>query len=129
MITKNRCSFISRRRITRPCRFVRRHPQFGHQEFIVRQGGTAHTRFTAIAVRSDEKLRLLCKHRAVALSSFPLPAFFIVCAMSSFTGRRAEGHGRVIRRLDMKEQRFFVIMQFQPYVKLYFTAISDLLQF
>ena len=49
--------------------------------------------------------------------------------MSSFTGRRAEGHGRVIRRLDMKEQRFFVIMQIQLYVKLYFTAISDLLQF
>ena len=55
--------------------------------------------------------------------------FFIVCVMSSFTGRRAEGHGRVIRRLDMKEQRFFVIMQIQLYVKLYFTAISDLLQF
>ena len=51
------------------------------------------------ASRSDEKLRPQCKHRAAALSSFPLPAFPIVCVMSSFTGRRAEGHGRKIRRL------------------------------
>ena len=45
------------------------------------------------ASRSDEKLRPQCKHRAAALSSFPLPAFPIVYVMFSFTGRRAEGHG------------------------------------
>ena len=51
------------------------------------------------ASRSDEKHRPQCKHRAAALSSFLLPALSIVCVMSSFTGRRAEGHGRIIRRL------------------------------
>ena len=104
-------------------------PSLGHMWDIEKAGRNRLSRFPADALRSDEKLRPRCKHRAVALSSFPLPALFIVCVMSSFTGRRAEGHGRVIRRLDMKEQRFFVIMQIQLYVKLYFTAISDLLQF
>ena len=69
------------------------------------------------ASRSDEKLRPQCKHRAAALSSFPLPAFSIVCAMSFFTGRRFKGHGRKNRRLGIKKQRFFAIWQFQPYIR------------
>ena len=47
---------------------------------------------------------LLCASTGGRLFPIPLPALSIVCVMSSFTGRRAEGHGRVIRRLDMKER-------------------------
>ena len=64
--------------------------------FMNQVGRSRLQRFPADASRSDEKLCPQCKHRAAALSSFPLPAFSIVCAMSSFTGRRFKGHGRIV---------------------------------
>ena len=84
--------------------------------FMNQAGRSRLQRFPADALRSDEKLRPQCKHRAAALSFFPLPAFSIVCAMSSFTGRWFKGHGRKNRRLGIKEQWFFAIWQFQPHM-------------
>ena len=63
-------------------------------------------RFSADASRSDEKLRPQCKHRAATLSSFPLPAFSIVCAMSSFTGRWFKGHGCIVAVWVSKNRGF-----------------------
>ena len=85
--------------------------------FMNQAGRSRLQRFPADASRLDEKLRPQCKHRAAALSSFLLPAFSIVCAMSSFKGRRFKGHGRKNRRLGIKKQRFFAIWQFQPYIR------------
>ena len=75
----------------------------GYLWYIEKAGRNRLSRFPADALRSDEKLRPQCKHRAAALSSFPLPVFSAVCAMSSLTGRRLKGHVRMKRRLEREE--------------------------
>ena len=110
----------NRRRRERPCRFAAScggdrmakqttaeapiplcppTPSLGHMWDIEKAGRNRLSRFPADAVRSDEKLRPLCKHRPVALSSFLPPAFFIVCATILLHRPAAERHVRVMRSL------------------------------
>ena len=78
-------------------------PSLGHMWDIEKAGRNRALRFPADALRSDEKLRPQCKHRAAALSSFPLPAFSAACAVSSLTGRRLKGPVREKCRLGREE--------------------------
>ena len=95
--------------------------------FIDKQGKPL-LRFAAYAFRPWKMPAPSCKHGRQPFSN-SVPCLFQRLCHVLLHRPAVEGHGRVIRRLGIKEQRFFAIMQFQLYTKLYFTVISEILRF
>ena len=93
--------WMNRRRRERPLPLRPPTPSVRMSAVYSQAGLNCLWQFAAVAVRSDEKLRPLCKHRSVALSSFLPPCFFPSLCHILLHRPAAEGHGCVMRRLGM----------------------------